>query len=130
MKTLGIDYGTKRIGLALSDDNSKIAFPHSVLENNKDLVSLIKNLKNKEGFETVVVGDPGENDFKKDVMLFVESLKKEGLVVHLEKEFMTSLHTDMFTKTKPIARQTKQKREAKKDESAAALILQRYLDKK
>jgi len=129
MKILGLDYGTKRIGVALSDENGRMAFPHSVLENKKGLIEFIKDIQKKEGFEKVVLGDPGENNIREEVMLFVEILKKEGLEVFLEKEFMTSLHVDMFTKTKPIARKTKQKKEVKKDESAAALILQRYLDK-
>ena len=87
-------------------------------------------LREKEGFKDIALGDPGDNSIKEEVILFMEILKKEGFNVFLEKEFMTSLHTDMFTKVKPIARQTKQKREVKKDESAAALILQRFLDKK
>ncbi len=130
MKTLGLDYGKKRIGVALSDDDSKIAFPYAVLENKKNLIEIIKELREKEDFTDIVLGDPGENDIKEEVLLFMGILKKEGFQVFLEKEFMTSLHTDMFTKTKPIARKTKQKQEPKKDESAAALILQRFLDKK
>jgi putative holliday junction resolvase len=129
MKTLGLDYGKKRIGVAISDDNGKIAFPCCVLENKEKLIEIIKDLRSKEGFESIVLGDPGDNSIKEEVMLFMEILKKEGFTVFLEKEFMTSLHSDMFTKTKPIARKTKQTREPKKDESAAALILQRFLDK-
>jgi putative Holliday junction resolvase len=129
MKTLGLDYGKKRIGVAISDDNGKIAFPCCVLDNKEKIVDIIKELREKEGFQDIALGDPGDNSIKEEVMLFMEILKKEGFNVFLEKEFMTSLHTDMFTKTKPIARKTKQSREPKKDESAAALILQRFLDK-
>ncbi|MDQ5883331.1 MAG: putative pre6S rRNA nuclease [Patescibacteria group bacterium] len=130
MKTLGLDYGKKRIGVALSDDDSRIAFPYSVLDNKNNLIEIIVDLSKKEGFKDIALGDPGDNSIKDEVILFMEVLKKEGFNVFLEKEFMTSLHTDMFTKKKPIARKTKQKREPKKDESAAALILQRFLDKK
>lgn len=129
MKILGIDYGEKRIGVALSDEQSKIAFPYSVLENKGNIVEAVQNIQKKEGFTDVVVGDPGPNALKEKVTSFVKALENEGFRVFLEKEFMTSLHTDMFTKTKPIARQSKQVREVKKDESAAALILQRFLDK-
>lgn len=129
MKILGLDYGTKRIGVALSDENQKMAFPHSVIENKPNFIDIIKRLKEENDFKEVVVGEPEEGDLKKEILNFVEKLKKEGFTVFLQKEFMTSLHTDMFTKTKPIARKTAQKREVKKDESAAALILQRWLDK-
>ncbi|MEZ4103024.1 MAG: RuvX/YqgF family protein [Candidatus Paceibacterota bacterium] len=129
MKTLGIDYGRKRIGLAISDENQKIAFPYSVVQNKENLVNIIKELSKKEGFEKIALGDPGENTIREEVILFMEILKKEGFQVFLEKEFMTSLHTDMFVNTKPIARKTAKKREEKKDQSAAALILQRFLDK-
>ncbi len=130
MKTLGIDYGTRRIGLALSDENGRIAFPHSVLENNSNLIQTITQLRDTEGFTTIVLGDPGENDLKEAVAKFHKMLSDQGFVVHLEKEFMTSMHVSQASGTKPIAQQTKQKREMKKDESAAALILQRFLDKK
>ncbi len=129
MKILGIDYGEKRIGVALSDDQSTIAFPYSVLENKGNTTEVIKDIQKKEGFTDIIVGDPGSNALKEKVTSFVRALENEGFRVFLEKEFMTSLHTDMFTKTKPIARQSKQKRDVKKDESAAALILQRFLDK-
>jgi len=130
MKILGLDYGKKRIGIAISDEDSRIAFPHSVLENKENIIKMIKELSQKEGFKEIVLGDPGDNPIKEEIVLFMEILKKEGFDVFLEKEFMTSLHTDMFTKTKPIARKTAKKKEVKKDESAAALILQRFLDKK
>jgi RNase H-fold protein (predicted Holliday junction resolvase) len=37
MKYMGIDYGTKRIGIAVSDDGDTIAFPYKILENSKTL---------------------------------------------------------------------------------------------
>jgi len=129
MKILGLDYGTKRIGVALSDENQKLAFPHSVIENKPNFIDIIKKLREENSFEEIVVGEPEEGGLRNEILNFVENLKKEGFRVSLQKEFMTSLHTDMFTKTKPIARKTTKKREVKKDESAAALILQRYLDK-
>jgi putative Holliday junction resolvase len=130
MKIMGIDYGTKRVGIAFSDIGENMAFPNSVIPNTGNLASLIIDMARKEEVETVVLGEPGEGSLKEEIKKFGLELEKAGLNVFFQKEFMTSLHTDMFTKTKPIARKTKQKVEPKKDESAAALILQRYLDKK
>lgn len=130
MKYMGLDYGLKRVGVAFSDSQGQIAFPHSVLGNTGALLGELKELRQKEGVENVVVGDPGaENEFQKDVLRFVKELENEGFKVFLEKEFMTSLHTDLFNKKKPVARKVKQERGEKKDESAAAMILQRFLDK-
>lgn len=128
-KILGLDYGKKRIGVAISDETGVFAFPLEVLENNQEFFSKISELIKKDEIQVVVVGDPGENEIKKEVNLFIDKIKDMGVSVFLEKEFMTSLHTDIFTKTKPIARQTKKEILPKKDHSAAALILQRYLDK-
>ena len=43
MRILGIDYGTKRIGLAISDENEGLAFPREIFFND---VKIFKNLKN------------------------------------------------------------------------------------
>jgi putative Holliday junction resolvase len=129
MKYIGLDYGTKRIGVAFSDEDGQIAFPHSVLENNSQASVKIKEFCDLEGVKSAVIGDPGDGQLQKEVHVFVDKLKNEGLDVFMEKEFMTSLHTDLFNKKKPVARKVKQARGEKKDESAAALILQRFLDK-
>ena len=44
MKYLGIDYGEKRVGIAVSDAEGKVAFPKVVLENSKELIEKIKEL--------------------------------------------------------------------------------------
>jgi RNase H-fold protein (predicted Holliday junction resolvase) len=128
-KFIGIDYGTKRVGVAVSSDDGAFALPHSVLANDALLLENIKKICEERDASSIVLGDPGENDLKKDVEALSSVLEGEGFTVFLEKEFMTSLHTDSFNKKKPIARKVKQERGEKKDESAAALILQRFLDK-
>lgn len=130
MKILGIDYGTKRIGIALSDEGESFAFPKMVLENNAKIIGTIREIITENEVGKIVVGDPGENKLSADVKKFVSEIETEfSLPVILEKEFMTSLHVSQFLGVKPIARLLKKSHEPKKDESAAALILQRYLDK-
>ena len=41
MKYLGIDYGAKKIGIALSDQNGIMAFPHTVIENDEHTIATI-----------------------------------------------------------------------------------------
>ena len=43
-KFMGIDYGTKRVGIALSDDGGSMAFPRTVLSNDKHLLSKVEAL--------------------------------------------------------------------------------------
>jgi len=122
MRYLGIDFGSKRVGLALSDEGGKFAIPHSVLPNDHKLIGKIVALcKDVQG---IVLGesvdDKGENN---KIMELIIPFKKElegvtRLPVIYEKEYMSSQHAEFF-----------QGKHDMLDASAAALILQRYLDK-
>lgn len=136
MKCLGIDFGSKRVGLALSDDGGTLAFPYDILPNNPDLVYEIANIINKEKVETVVVGESTdlsgqENKIMVSIKKFVSELEEEtGVKAVMQKEFLTSVFSRMNSgKSGNNARQTKSAISGPIDSSSAALILQRYLDK-
>lgn len=123
MRYLGIDYGSKRVGLALSDEGGKFAMPHSVIPNDHKLVEKIVTIC-KGGVEGIVLGesvnDKNENN---KIMELITPFKKElegttRLPVIFEKEYMSSQHAEFF-----------QGKHDMLDASAAALILQRFLDK-
>ncbi len=57
MRYLGIDFGTKKIGLALSDEMGVMGFPHSVIVNNELLLQTIVDLVREQKVGTVVVGE-------------------------------------------------------------------------
>lgn len=140
MKYMGIDFGTKRVGIALSDDGGTIAFPYEIVSQSKDLVDTLQAFVLKEGVEEIVIGESIANDGTNNALMekilpFKEVLEQKlGLKVHFQKEFMTShfasASADGKGKSAHDARQTKQKKSDAVDASAAALILQRYLDKK
>jgi putative Holliday junction resolvase len=134
MKILGIDFGTKRIGLAISDDEGTFAFPFKTIDNNLKSIEDIQDLILERGIQKIVLGDPGNNEHvqetRKKVFEFKQKLETKGMMVVLQDESMTSLHSDLFGKKKPIARKWGGEKKIKKDESAAAMILQRYLDRK
>jgi len=122
MRYIGIDYGGKRTGIALSDEMGKFAFPHSVAPTGK-FFDILKELVEKEDVKTIVIGDSKDfdmkdNDIMKEVNKFVERWKKDG-GVHIEMypEFMTS----------QMARRVAVDDDMH-DARAAALILQGYLD--
>ena len=125
VKYLGVDYGSKRVGLSITDDTGNMAFPHSVLPNDKNLINAIKSIVEKEKVGEIVVGEShnyqGEpNAIMQEIEKFVESLKKEiNVRVSFEPEFLSSLQAE---KTQPNATML--------DASAAAIILQSFIDKR
>lgn len=124
MKFLGIDYGTKRVGIAVSDESGGFAFPASVLANDKKLVENILEIATVNNAEEIVMGESKNYKGEANASLAAATeLKKKlegaGFAVHWEPEFMTSVQAERFQgKTKLT------------DASAAAIILQSYLDKK
>ncbi len=61
-KYLSIDFGDRRVGLAISDFDKQIAFPRDFLENSKDLAKQIKQFCQDEQIIKVVIGLPVEMD--------------------------------------------------------------------
>ena len=137
MKILGIDYGSKKVGIAISDDGGTLAFPKNTLSNNENLIDELRTICRDEKIQALVFGESlnaigEENPIMRDVQLFKEILDRElKLPIFMQKEAFTSMHTRTIDKTeKTRARKTRKKVVKDDDESAAALILQRYLDKK
>lgn len=146
MRYIGIDYGTKRIGVALSDENGKMAFAHSVIENlgNKKALAEIKKICAENSVGKIILGKSvnykGENN---SVMAKIEIFKTEMekeivLPVVYENETLTSAEARRPLRGErerpPTLNKRKSPEKEKKaivkiDASAAALILRNYLDK-
>jgi len=136
---LGIDYGARRIGLALSDATATLASPWRLLqrppseaETLRLMISEITNLvKDDEGLEAVVVGWPrrlngSPTEQTPLVEAFASALKSQIAVpVILQDERLSSHEAE----SRLAARESDwRKRKAKLDAAAAAVILQDYLD--
>jgi putative Holliday junction resolvase len=123
MRFLGIDYGEKRVGLAVSDPDLKMAFPLTVLLNSNDLIRDITELCRENEVSEIVLGDSRdysgkENQIMEEIKPFAEKLKSTlKLPVHFHPEFMTSIEAERL-----------QGKNKMHDASAAALILKSYLD--
>ncbi len=136
MKYLGIDYGSKKVGIALSDDEGNIAFPKCVIENSNTLLESVKQTILDEQVETVVLGASlnykGEdNPIMKDIKKFKQLLEETSDVpIHFESEVMTSAQTRLQPHASDEPRSRKKKPQNQTDDVAAAFILQSYLDKK
>lgn len=144
MRYLSIDYGKKRIGLAISDEEAVFAFPYKIVVNNLEFIDTIHNICGQENVTAIVLGESvnASGDPNK-IMGSIEEVKKNlegelGIPVHLEKEFMTTIHAremmkEAFGVSKKrvnTARKVVKGKEEKADASAATLILQRFLDRK
>ncbi len=134
---MGIDFGTKRIGVALSDETGAIAFPYEIIERSARAGVDIATLCAKEGVGEIVIGESLDmfgkpNKIMDEIARFAMELGEEtNLPINFEKEFLTSHHaTPQKGKSALHARQSKMENTDPVDASAAALILQRFLDKK
>ncbi|MES2930509.1 MAG: Holliday junction resolvase RuvX [Patescibacteria group bacterium] len=137
MRYLGIDYGTKRVGIALSDEGGEIAFPKAILKNDMALIGGIKSIVEGESVAAIVLGESTDlsgtpNKIMGSIEEFKRNLEAEfGLPIYLQKEFMTTIEArGRAGKEVMNARKTTKGEQNPADAKAAALILQRYLDKK
>ena len=129
---LGIDYGERRIGLALSDHTKSIAFPFKVIRNeNLDFIlEFLKKLCIEKDIESFVIGLPlalnGKNTLQtKKVRQFSRNIRILGLPVFLQDERLSSLSA----KKSLIKQKVKTGHNKEKiDERAAAIFLQQFLD--
>ncbi|MBY0376463.1 Holliday junction resolvase RuvX [Patescibacteria group bacterium] len=138
---IGIDYGTKRIGIAISDEGNTLAFPKEILLNDSSLYKKIGEIIKKEKIAEVVVGESVDfsgrlNALSARIEIFISELEEKfGLPVHKQKEFLTSVEARKMGSGKSdlspsqAHSKLKDKKRGSVDASASALILQRYLDK-
>lgn len=123
MKYLGIDFGLRRIGLAVSE--GEIASPWQILEvkHFSDAVGRIAGIVKNEDFEKIIVGLP-EGKMSKSVTGFVNALKKLGLAVETADETLSSKKALQVMIDQGVGK----KKRRYQDDFSAAEILQNYLD--
>ena len=135
MRYLGLDLGTKTLGLALSDQLGMIATSYKILRHNEDYDSLIPMLKEEieaNDVKALVLGLPKnmDNSMGEHAMMSVEFKKlledKLKLPVFLQDERLTTVEATNYMVKFDISRK---KRKKKIDSLAANIILQTYLDK-
>lgn len=124
MRYLGIDYGAKRIGIAVSNSEGTIAFPRETVENNARMFAKLAQIVADEKIQSIIVGDTRSysnlaNPVTKEAEAFVETLKKEtSILVQLASEAGSSIEASRYAPEKV----------SHSDGAAAAIILQRFFD--
>lgn len=128
MRALGIDYGTEKVGVALSDEALTMGFPKAVLRNDAELLSAIETLIREEEVEIVVIGESlglsgSENPVQEKAHAFGERLAaKTGVRIAYELEAFSS--QEALRDIEGV-----RGRGAPDDSRAAALILTSYLSR-
>ena len=124
-RILGIDFGSKRVGIAVSDDSATIAQPLVVLKNSKTLLTEIEKIIEEQKVEAVVIGE--SKDFKGKDNAIMEQINDfvgqlsftSNIPIHFEPEFLSSHQAQQLQGKNDML-----------DASSAAIILQSYLNRK
>ncbi len=133
MKYLAIDYGSKRIGLAMCDRSETITSPYSVLQNRKGLLEKIADIITGEDIEVVVIGLPLNMDDSQGpqarlVRKFAEQLAKFiNVPIHFHDERLSTFGAEQKLIDAGVKKGKKKKI---LDAIAAAEILQSFLEQK
>jgi putative Holliday junction resolvase len=129
---LGIDYGTVRLGIALSDETAWLATPLFALLNNGDLWAKLLDLKkDNPSLQGVVIGLPlhmsgHDSPMTQQVRLFAQKVEETlSLPVVLWDERLSTAQVEKNLRESTLRRKQRAKLV---DAMSAALILQTYLD--
>lgn len=134
MKILSIDYGDKRIGLAISDENEKLASRFLTLENisQKRSIAEIKKIILEKNIQKIIIGIPiglkGESAQTQNIKEFSAKLSEN---INIPITGVNEVFTSKMAKENLLQTGVKSKDIRKViDQEAARIILQDYLDRK
>ena len=138
MRVLGVDFGRRRIGLAISDASATLARPWQAIaagvtpkDSAAAVAAILRGAASDDPVDAVVVGLPrrlsGEDtDQTAPTREFAAALGElAGVPVYLQDERLTSIEAEARL---AVRERDWRKRKAKIDATAAAIILQDYLD--
>lgn len=132
-RIMAIDYGLKRVGLALSDPLKKIAYPYKTLENDKNLILNLVKIINDMDVSIIVLGIPNDNKVNvNSLSLKINEFKLELLdKIKVEIIFWDESFSSKIAQQKILESVTKKKARRNKsllDMHSAAIILAEYLE--
>ena len=132
MKYLGIDYGSKRVGIALSDEGGSLARPVAVLKNGPGFFQELQDVIVREGVQCIVIGASHGNKIQADINELTAQISISMMlpVEHMNEAFTSVEAHGSKGKERNAARATRAPQKPDDlDARAAAVILQRFLDK-
>jgi putative Holliday junction resolvase len=131
-RILSIDFGMKRIGLALSDPLKIFAYPFKTLKNDNNFFNELTKLIKDQKIDKVILGIPDEgnestNEVRKKIISLKNKIEKLGIEVITIDEGFTSLMAKERV-IESVSKKTKRRDKGLLDRHSAAIILQEYLD--
>jgi putative holliday junction resolvase len=132
-KYLGIDFGKSKVGLAMADFETKIAFAYNTLNNDKNFLENLVKIIQKENVRKIVIGDPVKFSEKKGFFSENHGARKLGELIRkvlpdIEIEYQNEMFTTKMAQANLIAKKVKGVKRFD-DQEAARIILQSWLDK-
>tara|TARA_B100001142_G_C13870017_1_gene475643 strand:+ start:49 stop:459 length:411 start_codon:yes stop_codon:yes gene_type:complete len=132
-KIVALDFGIKRIGVAMTDDLNIIASGLDTVSN-ENILSFLKNLTIKNKIDTIVIGKPLQknnqpSDIEVEILKFINILKNNFPLIKLDRydERFTSVIAKKVIVESGINK-TKRRNKSLVDKISATIILQSYLE--
>jgi putative holliday junction resolvase len=134
-RIVAIDYGTKRVGIAVTDPLRIFATALDTVHS-KDVIQYLKDYDLKEGIESFVIGMPKtlsneDSSNTRFVKIFVQALKKnfpEKEIFEIDERFTSSMALD--TMIRGGMKKKERRKKGNVDKISATLILQGFLERK
>ena len=129
-RLLSIDYGLKRIGIAVTDPEQIIASPLTTISPN-EFLPFLKKYFEQENVSTVIIGFPADVDPKKDIVIAIKKVYQTLLATFPEKEIV--LYDERFTSKiafyalRNFNRKVKTQKE-NLDKMSAAVLLESFMN--
>lgn len=131
-RILAIDYGEKRIGIAITDPLKMFSIPLATLNNNSTLWLELKKIINSYNIVYVIIGYPYKEDGSKTEIInsiekFAEDFKKKFKISFefIDERYSSAIAWEQIVKSVPSRKKRRDK--ALIDRNAAAVILEDYL---
>lgn len=132
---MAIDYGERRIGIALSDPLFIFAYPFTTLQNDTAFINNLSKIILEKNISKIILGLPSSR-FKSSAELShkVQKLKTEIEtkfkieVILWDEEFSSAIAKEKVLES--VTKKSKRKKKDLLDRHSAAIILQEYLDAK
>jgi putative Holliday junction resolvase len=128
-RILGVDYGTAKIGLAIADAETRIAFAYNTLHNDKNFLQKLAGIIEKENVGEIVIGAPAYQNKSASARSgerLGEAIGK--MFPEIRIEFQNEIFTSRMAQNNLIERGDKNV-EKHDDAEAARIILQSWLDR-
>ncbi|HMS34126.1 MAG TPA: Holliday junction resolvase RuvX [Ignavibacteria bacterium] len=138
-KYLAIDYGEKRIGIALSDESKKYSFSREHLLNDKSLYDKLLAIIKEENVSRIIIGYPlnfksektiqtlKTEEFRNNLEKFLDKNSLKAELIYFDERFTSRLAADSILNSGMNKKKRQEK--GRVDSISAQIILQDYIDK-